>query len=156
MCRNTILYYPNQPTAAPNEDFGRPNKPSGTSFRRTFQRFYPKSSTHVLEKCALRLGVMHLEEFYCIAHLHRIDVRYASCEFLAKSDKADIAHRLRIESVDVRYASCDVYGQEVQNRTSHIDQPNGIGRCQSYATPPFCLTISISNIPKKASTTNAS
>ena len=27
---------------------------------------------------------------------------------------------------DVRYASCDVSGQEIQNRISHIGQPNGI------------------------------
>jgi hypothetical protein len=40
---------------SPNEDFGRPNESSGTSFRRTFQRFLPQIEYSrpwkVLRKC---------------------------------------------------------------------------------------------------------
>ena len=53
--------------------------------------------------------------------------------FLAKSYKANIAHRpIRLASVDVRYASCDFAGQELQNKYRTSTERLDIGRYTAW------------------------
>jgi len=73
----------------------------------------------------------------CFPHGHRPTEPHqsmcdiTSCDFFwPRNTKPNIAHRPteRHRSMcDIAF--CDFYGQEKQNRLSHIDQPNGIGRC---------------------------